>query len=280
MNLFNSQSNKALNACFEAAKKLIDLVNLNHHPTINYKQDRSLVLDIDIILQEVILNSLNNETIVSEELLSSHELVGQEKDYFIIDPIDGTTSCRRFLTAQESQVGFGPMIGFIRNGKLESVAFFNCPQRSIFFAEINHGAYKIPFDQFQNFKVNSNLYRLAVPDTPPLKECAVLFFAGLNGELKSIEKLKSSGLVENFYRFGGFANDVSRLALGSEQIQIQYSVKAWDFSAVLLAHEVGLDILVDPSDANSKFTDWKIREENPVLISPKLYSNQIYNILS
>lgn len=93
----------------------------------------------------------------------------------------------------------------------------------------------------------------------------MLFFPGLRGEMRILEFLKRHHLIENAYRFGGFANDCVRLASGAEQIQIQFAVKSWDFSACLLAAEAGARVVVDPLGARSDFYDWVVQPENPIV---------------
>jgi fructose-1,6-bisphosphatase/inositol monophosphatase family enzyme len=68
------------------------------------------------------------------------------------------------------------------------------------------------------------------------------------------------------YRFGGFANDCARLAQGFEQMSIQFSAKPWDFSAVLLAAEAGLEVWLDPLGRRVPFSDWRISSDNPTII--------------
>jgi hypothetical protein len=72
-------------------------------------------------------------------------------------------------------------------------------------------------------------------------------------------------IVETAYRFGGFANDCQRLACGFEQLQIQYTVKAWDFSATLFESEAGLDVWCDPLGKGVSYADWKVRLLNPII---------------
>ena len=85
--------------------------------------------------------------------------------------------------------------------------------------------------------------------------------------------LRSNGLIDNAYRFGGFANDCCRLACGFEQIQCQSAVKPWDYSAVLLEIEAGLTVTVEPHASRCPFEDWKVSMANPILATtPSLHS--------
>ena len=72
-------------------------------------------------------------------------------------------------------------------------------------------------------------------------------------------------MIENIYRFGGFANDCSRIAHGFEQIQVQFSVKAWDLTAALIAELAGATVIVDPKKSRTPLSEWKVTHTNPVV---------------
>ena len=81
------------------------------------------------------------------------------------------------------------------------------------------------------------------------------------------------------YRFGGFASDCARLAAGLDQIQIQFSVKPWDFSATLFSREVGLQIVCDPLGKRVMFDDWRIAPENPLISCPPLLVDELLKVI-
>jgi fructose-1,6-bisphosphatase/inositol monophosphatase family enzyme len=81
-----------------------------------------------------------------------------------------------------------------------------------------------------------------------------------------MQHLKNHNAIENMYRFGGFANDCARLAQGFEQMSVQFSAKPWDFSAVLLAAEAGLEVWLDPLGRRVPLNEWRIESNNPLMI--------------
>jgi fructose-1,6-bisphosphatase/inositol monophosphatase family enzyme len=255
---------EAIQAVQKAADHIVLTANNNSPLKVTVKPDATLVLNLDLELQKILLDNLKKLPIVSEEMPQTHSKIGTSSDYYVVDPLDGTTSAKRFLTAINSQVGFGPMVGVVNGGKVVGVVFFNTPQRKFFIAQLGKGCFV--FDYGDNS--GASMCRVNANCSLPLVSCAVLFYAGKNGELNVVNKLKNSDAVENFYRFGGFANDCSRLAQGFEQIQIQFSVKAWDLPAALLSAESGLDVRIDPFGIKVPIKDWVIQNENPLITAP------------
>jgi fructose-1,6-bisphosphatase/inositol monophosphatase family enzyme len=236
-----------------------------------YKHDESIVMNLDLQSQELILKELGQVLpIVAEENPDSHTLIDQVSEYFLVDPLDGTASAKRFQGIQGGQIGFGPLIGLVLGGRLAAAVFVSLPLNTIFTATSGGGTYRQVIDLRQKGSLKRVQDReLLTPRIPEsLRECGVLFFPGAHGEVPLVAKLRTGNVVENMYRFGGFASDCARLAAGYEQIQIQFSVKAWDFSATLFAREVGLQILCDPLGKKIYFDDWKIALENPLISCP------------
>lgn len=243
--------------------------NKNAEISSQVKSDNSLVLNLDLESEKVLKDKLGKELpLVSEEEVASHLHIGKAQDYYLIDPVDGTTSCKRFFRTCGGQIGFGPLGGYVREGKLHGAAFFNVPQRALFVAERGIGSYCIEFADREIAKKPLDMAhskRLFVEDTIPLIESAVLFFAGTNGELQVVEKLKKQNLIENLYRFGGFANDCSRLARGIEQVQVQFSVRAWDLPGALLSELAGYSVIIDPKKSRTPLASWQVAEANPMV---------------
>lgn len=233
------------------------------------KPDLTLVLSLDLESQEILRRELGGVLpCISEEDISSHSLLSGMRDGFLLDPLDGTTSCKRFLGISGGQLGFGPLVGLLQGGQLVACSFFNLPRRMLYTAVRELGAWRAESTLADN-SIPTSRTRLA-PEFPNdgLLSSALLFYPGAGGELRFVEFLRKRDLIENAYRFGGFANDCARVAEGFEQIQVQFACRAWDYSATLLAHEAGLAVTVDPLGARLNFTDWTVAENNPVLICP------------
>lgn len=277
---FTAETTMALSAVESAATVLNTMIEQESTIEITVKLDNTLLLNVDLALQAAILNVLtpSGTAIVSEELPQTHQYIGGKKNYFIVDPLDGTTSCKRFFGKKDTQVGYGPMVGVVSDqGTLHAVVFFNCPAQKIFIAEKGKGVWYKDIRQEASSIENESEWKRLSPHIPSLlSECGMLFYAGMKGELQAVEKIKKSDLVENMYRFGGFANDCSRIAQGFEQVQLQYTVKAWDIPAALLIAEIETyDVFIKTSDRWIPIYDRVLEMENPMVACPKKFSAEL-----
>lgn len=247
-------------AVLEAAEYLDRAVNSGEKPDVQVKADKTLVMNLDLESQRRILATLGvAHPIVAEEAPASHGLIESSGSYFLVDPLDGTTSCKRFLGQRGGQVGFGPLVGFVQNNQLSVASFYSVPHRTLFTAVRGEGTYALEH--------GASTPRLLKPEPCiDLGTAGVLFFVSPYGEARVIESLRSRNAIENVYRFGGFANDCSRLAQGFEQVQFQCNAKPWDFSAVLLAAEAGYEVICDPLGRRVPLREWKIEMNNAVAI--------------
>ncbi len=245
---------------------------------MDYKQDHSMVMNIDLQSQELMLGALGSQlNIIAEENPESHSLIGKQSDYFLVDPLDGTASAKRFQGIQGGQVGFGPLAGLVLGGELVAAAFYSLPLRAFFTARKGNGVRRQVLDLAKGEAPKPFIDRERLcPRLPQsLRECGVLFFPGSRGEVPLVERLRKHNIVENMYRFGGFASDCARLAAGYEQIQIQFSVKPWDFSATLLAREIGLEVMCDPLGNPTPIDKWSIAPENPLISCPPALMDEL-----
>lgn len=250
-------------AVLEAAEYLDRAVNSGEKLDVQVKPDKTLVMNLDLESQRRILAALGSaHPVVAEEDPSSHALIESSQSYFLVDPLDGTTSCKRFLGQRGGQVGFGPLVGFVQNNQLAVASFYSVPHRTLFTAVRGEGTYAL--------ESGASEPRLLKPERcVDLGTAGVLFFVSPYGEARVIEQLRSRNAIENVYRFGGFANDCSRLAQGFEQVQFQCNAKPWDFSAVLLAAEAGYEVICDPLGRRIPLREWKIEMNNAVAIMHK-----------
>jgi len=247
-------------AVLEAATYLDGAVNSGEKPDVQVKPDKTLVMNLDLESQRRILAILGNtHPVVAEEDPSSHTLIDSSASYFLVDPLDGTTSCKRFLGQRGGQVGFGPLVGFVENNQLMVASFYSVPHRTLFTAVRGEGTHALEYGAVSSRRLRPE----ACTDSTA---AGVLFFVSPYGEARVIESLRSRNAIENVYRFGGFANDCSRLAQGFEQIQLQCNARPWDFSAVLLAAEAGYEVICDPLGRRVPLRDWRIEMNNAVAI--------------
>lgn len=253
-------------AVLSAAEYLIAEARAGRELHVTVKADNTIVMNLDIQSQQRILEALpTGVPIVAEEDEGSHNLIHNGGTYFLVDPLDGTTSCKRFFGQQGGHVGYGPLVGYVEDNQLKVASFFNVPHASLFTAVRGEGCYVTQLEPGADAAQVSPI-KLRVVPCPLLRQAGVLFLLGKLGEGRIIQYLKDRDLVENLYRFGGFANDCSRLAQGFEQVGIQFSVKPWDFSAVLFAIEAGLEAWLDPLGRRIPFSEWRMEDNNPIIM--------------
>lgn len=258
-------------AVLSAARHIDAFFLSSAQPTLEYKLDDSMVMNVDLDAQAIMTESLTGLIpIVGEEDPESHSLIETAPDYFLLDPLDGTTSAKRFRATRGGQVGFGPLGGLVLGGRLVASSFYHLPTQTLLTAVGGQGVRR--FQQESSSMLALPHFRerekLAPVFPTALRQCGTLFFPGTRGEIPIVGHLRSQNIVENVYRFGGFANDCTRLALGHEQLQVQFAVKAWDYSAALLCVEAGLSVICDPLGAKVPFDEWKISLENPLITAP------------
>ncbi|MFN4894932.1 MAG: inositol monophosphatase family protein [Pseudomonadota bacterium] len=255
---------KIKQAVIDAAEYLTKALGSGKPLELNYKSDSTLVMNLDLESQRIILQHLQDSyPIVAEEDPASHARISEGGSYFLVDPLDGTTSCKRFLGQRGGHVGYGPLVGFVHQGELVVAAFFSIPHRRLFMAVSGQGTTMTDFGD--DFRSVQTAKKLVAPECLDLKQAGMLFFISQFGEASVVEYLRKQNAIENIYRFGGFASDCARLAQGYEQIQIQFAVKPWDFAAVLLAAEAGCEVFCDPLKRRVPLKQWRIEHNNPVV---------------
>lgn len=269
-------------AILACATHILDLVDGNDQLRSWSKPDSSLVTTLDLECEEIILSALKAHIpVLSEETVTSHRLLSSLDPYVVCDPIDGTTTCKRFLRELGGQVGFGPLLGYVEGGILRGAVFYHVNRRTLISAWSGQGVRAWRGDPrletITPFDTRPILLRQLFPTK--LNECVMLFYLGRRGEAPYIEHLKTKGVIYNCYRFGGFANDAARIAWGFEDIQLQFSVKPWDLAATLFPLEAGYDVIVDPLDKAQQLPRWTISWENPVIVCPPDHTAQLLKVL-
>jgi fructose-1,6-bisphosphatase/inositol monophosphatase family enzyme len=266
-------------AALDSAAYLVEAARSGARPEVWVKADHTLVMSLDLESQRRILSRLGTAyPVVAEEDESSHGLINGNADFFLVDPLDGTTSCKRFLGETGGHVGYGPLVGFVRKNRLVAAVFYSVPHRRLFTAVKGEGCYVSDVD-FVSVSAPASRRKLVTPPCTALDQAGVLFFVGSNGESRVVQHLKNENAIENLYRFGGFANDCSRLAQGFEQVSVQFSIKPWDFSAVLLAAEAGLDVILDPLNRRVPLGEWTIEMNNPAICVQPGVRDELFTVI-
>jgi fructose-1,6-bisphosphatase/inositol monophosphatase family enzyme len=236
------------------------------------KADDSLVTSLDIACEEIIGRELAGGcAVLSEETVSSHSMIDTSDEYILCDPIDGTTVCRRFFRGPPGQLGFGPLLGVVKDGKLQAASYYNVLQCTLVSSVRGKGVRwwkgdprvepPPPFEQRQIRELLSTM-----PKT--LDESVLLFYIRSFEEAQAVYLMKDLNRILTCNRFGGFANDCCRLASGDEHLLLQLSVKPWDFSATLFLEESGFEMVMDPFNKCLPHATWRIASQNPLIAAP------------
>lgn len=261
-------------AAFAAAQHMILSLASGRALHATHKADQSVLTVLDLESQEIIRAKLRGTiAIVAEEDVSSHEGISLD-EFILVDPLDGTSACRRFPGVQGGQVGYGPLLGYCSGGSLAACVYVNVPTQKMFTAVRGRGAYVVELAHLFSRPEYSSRQRLVLTDVRRIEDSAIIFYPGRNGEMQAVDRLRRAYSFETAYRFGGFANDCTRLAQGFEQVEIQFSAKPWDLSAALVPAEAGLSVIVDPMGKAVPLSEYRIEPLCPVLICAPAYANE------
>lgn len=260
-----------------SAKHILETLGGGEQLTVNKKADNSLVTNLDVEVQSILIEKLGDlMPVVAEEDESSISILQKEKNYFLVDPIDGTSALKRFGLSEPGQVGFGPLVGIVKDNRIVASCFYHVPCKTLYTAVLGQGSFAIKrkLSKLGEIPAFGERRRLQVDPSITLPESAVLFYSR-EEEVKIVSSLRSKKLIETAYRFGSFASDSTRLAEGREQVQLQFSIHPWDLTSVLFAVEAGCEAILDPLGRAVPIQDWEPQEKNSVVVAPKYYMDEL-----
>ncbi len=244
------------------------------------KSDQSLVTDLDIESQHIILKVLDSDIPVAcEEDESTHSHCLKYDNLWLVDPLDGTSALSRYIQSQDDRAGFGPLVGYLHAGHLEASCFYHFPRRTLYTALRGKGVWFLEHGlNEKNLPEINSRRRLMVP-TSKTTSSSAMYHPYRPIEVSLIEELKNKGLISGSGHYGGFASDCTRMCHGLERIQIQLHARAWDYSALLLAVEAGQSVLMDPLGERIRLQDWTVQNNNPVLVYHPAMEKELFNLL-
>ena len=241
MNSISPNLNIMIKACEKASKILIRDFGEIEKLQVSKKGPSDFVTNSDLKTEKIIIEELKkakpNYSIISEE--NGIEDNKDEKNTWIIDPIDGTVN---FLHGIPH---FAISIALKSNNEIISGLIFDPIKNEMFYAEKNNGAF------FNN-------HRIRVSKKNKINEC--LFVTG--GELKK-------ELALPYRKSGCAALDLAYVASGRYDGYFQRNLNLWDIAAgILLVKEAGgvineidlsinenIKIIASSPDINSKLLE-------------------------
>ena len=233
--------NLMIKACEKASKVLIRDFGEVENLQVSSKGPRDFVTNTDQKVEKIIINELSKKkfSIISEE--AGTIIKDDEKNFWIIDPIDGTTN---FLHGIPH---FCISIAYINNDEILSGVIVDPIKNEIFYAEKNNGAY------FNN-------HRIRVSKKRNIKEC--LFATGGKEEVDN--KL-------NTRKTGSAALDLAYVGAGRYDGYFQKKLNIWDIAAgVIIVREAGGKI----NDID--YSNYK--NINVLASSTSMYENMLKNL--
>ena len=241
MNSISANLNIMIKASEKASKILIRDFGEIEKLQVSKKGPFDFVTNSDLKVEKIIIDELKkakpNYSIISEE--NGVEKNKDEKNTWIIDPIDGTVNFLHGLPH------FAISLALKSNDEIVSGLIFDPIKNEMFFAEKDNGAF------FNN-------HRIRVSKKNNLKEC--LFATG--GEIDNKFKL-------SYRKSGCAALDMAYVAAGRYDGYFQNDLNIWDIAAgIILVKEAGgmvnkidlssnrkIKIIASSSDINSKLLE-------------------------
>lgn len=177
----------------------------------------SIVTKADIVSEEILLDLLQGEEVLSEE--SPRKI--NSPDFWVIDSLDGTTFFARGLE------GWSISLAYVKNGEVELGMTFAPVEDELFYAKVGEGA-------FLNGK------RIMTSSTKNLKDSLVNISQAVirTDETGSIRKLIRDS--RSLWSTGSTARALANLAAGRIDIAIHKNQAFWDIAAgIILVNEAG-----------------------------------------
>ena len=225
-----------IKACEKASKVLIrdfgELENLQ----VSKKGPKDFVTNSDKKIEKILINELSkkNFSIISEEI--GTKLRNNSKNFWVIDPIDGTTN---FLHGIPH---FCISVAFMSDQEIISGVIYDPIKNEIFYAEKNLGAFY-------------NNQRIRVSKKNNLDDC--LFGSNISGIIKDEINLRISGSA---------ALDLAYVASGRLDGFYQNKLNIWDIAA-------GIIIISEAGGITSQIDTKKIKNHKIIAASETIYKD-------
>ena len=234
--------NLMIKACEKASKVLIrdfgELENLQ----VSKKGPKDFVTNSDKKIENILITELSKKkfSVISEEI--GTKITNNSNNYWVIDPIDGTTN---FLHGIPH---FCISVAFMSDREIIAGVIYDPIKNEIFYAEKNLGAFY-------------NNQRIRVSKKNNLDDC--LFGSNIDGVKKNELNLRVSGSA---------ALDLAYVASGRLDGFYQNKLNIWDIAA-------GIIIISEAGGVISKIDTKKIRNHKIIASSEIIYKD-LTNLLT
>lgn len=213
----------------------------------------SIVTEADKASEEILLNLLRGEEVLSEE--SPRKI--NSSDFWVIDPLDGTSFFARGLE------GWSITLAHVKNGEVELGLTFAPVENELFYAKTEEGA-------FLNGK------RIITSSTKNLKDSLVNISQAVirTDEKGSIRKLISN--TRTLWSTGSTARALANLAAGRIDVAIHEKQAFWDIAAgTVLVKEAGGKLTNWEESQNFDMTGAQTSQNNILATNGYLYNSVV-----
>ena len=255
----NLQETKlAINAVIEAGKAVMEIYEQDF--SVELKQDRSPLTQADIKSNELIqqIVSVTGYPILSEESTDNKERLNCEK-IWIVDPLDGTSD---FVSRTDE---FTIMIALIEHNKPILGVVYCPPNKTLFVAQKNEGAYKF---------VDGECFKLGINNISELEKCnAVVSRHHLS------DKDRQFLMKTRIDRFTQLGSSLKVMDICSGKAELYFAttnnMKQWDTCAsCCIIKEAGGEI-TDMLGSELKYNIDTLNHQNGILVTNGLIHNKI-----
>jgi|TARA_B110000240_G_C13512897_1_gene460980 3'(2'), 5'-bisphosphate nucleotidase len=234
----NSKNKKIIQTIYESGEIASKYFN-NKDNKIDYKNDNSPVTKADIEVNEYLEKNIRkiykNTNFLSEEDIFAKQIQSiEKKDFFIIDPIDGTSS---FI---EGSKDFTINVSYVKNNILQFSSIY-IPMRKIMFFADEKNSFKITS---KDFLIDNNIYKLNYINNKKNSILKVIT-TKRKDEIKEIKKYLTNSINKYRYTHVASSKKFCDLSEGISDIYIRKAkIRLWDVAAGFhIANNAGFEIL-------------------------------------
>ena len=244
----------------EAQKAILEIYNTDF--SVSYKEDKSPLTIADEKAEKIIfdcLKSISDYPIIGEETFSKDHKCSDCKDYWLVDPLDGTSN---FV---KKTGDFAISIGLIKDNKPFFGVIYKPTTSELFYAEKEKGAFLEKDGKITKLSVNTEFS----------KGVTIVFNSSAYGKKETIERyLKKISPIKS-KNIGSTALKICSITTKEADIfpkQTELFISEWDIAgAHIILKEAGGNLFDDKGQEISYCGAHK-KVENFIATSQKLFN--------
>lgn len=219
----------AIKAAVSAGKIVCELKETKY--TKSFKGSfRDVVTEVDLISEKIIIDILSDLEPLSYLSEEKNKLIGDKKNFWAIDPIDGTAN---FVNGSPY---FCVSLGKVENGHMTSGVIYAPDSKDLYYSVDDHGSFKNQKKLIISEKeIQDSLIAVSLPGQSNHHRSKVIF------EILNEINYTSSGIL----RLGSAALHLAQHAEGVFGACIGFDAKIWDIAAgIAICENAGSTVLL------------------------------------